>query len=73
VGSSKFPGSKERPLSSTLIEKRKEIDFSRRRQPWFARLLVSNGTCNETTHYDFSFPSLRDDGQLLIPELKSDV
>jgi hypothetical protein len=27
----------------------------------------------ENTHYDFSFPSLRDDGQLLISDLKSDV
>jgi hypothetical protein len=30
-------------------------------------------TCYEYTHHDFSFPSLHDDGQLLIPELKSDV
>jgi hypothetical protein len=73
VGSSEFPGSKERRLGSTVIEKRKETDFSQRRQPWFARLLLSNGTCNENTHYDFSFPLHRDDGRLLIPELESDV
>jgi hypothetical protein len=27
VGSSEFPGSKEHPVSSSLIEKRKEINF----------------------------------------------
>jgi hypothetical protein len=41
VGPGEFPGSKEHPLRSTLIEKRKEIDFSGCRQTWFARLLVS--------------------------------
>src|SRR5580693_4692441 len=30
-------------------------------------------TSNENTHHDFSFPSLHDDGQLLIPKLESDV
>ena len=34
---------------------------------------VSNGTCNESTRYDFSFPSLHDDCQLLISKFESDV
>jgi hypothetical protein len=41
VGATEFPGCKERPVSSTVIEKRKEIAFSRCRHTWFARLLVS--------------------------------
>jgi putative oxidoreductase len=40
VGPGKFPGSTERPVSSTVIEKRKGIDFGPCRQTQFARLLV---------------------------------